>query len=625
MKTLKYLILFLISVICVSSCTKDDDNKMGGDPQRPETPVEVETLPDGVEVGEQTIQLNNIQLDNVIAVDEENSTLTFSSFIPQEYIPQMNDIILQFSPTEELPYGFLGKVSNIMKSGDKIIVETDVPALSEAFDKLEIDYDMSDVAVRTRSEFATEDRIDFDEDHFLRYTRKLSLDEPNVSCEVGLGVRISTSTYIDKEKNIDNQEYEIGLKADAELKYEYELEGEKSITRDLGKGFNFRLPYASPAIMGNVQFSWISEASGKFNFSNTVKASVCRFYGVNKIGNNISTSERIGVTDSSMKVGFEPELKFEGEMFSGLGVNIELRLFGRKELTIGVGSKIGPQVSTEVDLLVDKDNLYEQYNDTAVELKGVVQSTAFAQAKLFNIEAEWSKPFGDGWVFWDATRYIFPSFKNPKIVRVGNRADCSVELDRNILFKGEVGIGQYKGEEVVSHSEPIEYYNSEDFQNPLTANFDHMDSLSYYTYLKWGDKYIKCKNLQSIVGKWKGVDYLGTCYDAIEDVWWVINDFYKRPWEWEVFEDGTAICRWYDLKGEWENPDIMQWDIDESTNKLTLKLMSDNYDYGEVYHILEMTNDKLVLESKHVEGWEEDPPCECGGVFNIILKRVEAF
>ncbi len=609
MKALKYLVLFLVSIILASSCTKDDNsNTEKKEPQPPETTIEVEQLPQGVNISKQTVQLNSIQLEKIITVDEDNSTLTFSSSLPSEHIPQIDDIILKFSPTETLPYGFWGKVSNIIESGDKIIVETEGPALSEAFDKLVIDYDMADAAAQTRAEFETEDSIDFDEDHFLRYTRKLSLGEPNVSCEVGLGVRISTSTYIDKEKNIDNQQYEIGLKADAELKYEYELEGGKSITRDLGKGFNFRLPYASPAIMGAIQFSWNSQASGNLNFNSTVTASVSRFYQVNKIGNNISTSEGDGITTPSMKLEFEPEMKFEGEMFSGLGVNIELRLFGRKELTIGVGSKIGPQVSTEVDLLADKDNLYERYKDTAVELKGVVQSSAFAQAKLFNIEAEWSKQFGDGWVFWDATRYIFPSFQNPKLDYADNKVDCLVELDRNVLIKAETGIGQYKEGEPISYSEPIEYYNSEDFQNPLTASFDHMDSLSYYTYLKLGDKYIKCKNLQSIVGTWKCVVEEGWGFDS-EGKYEHKDTYYDSADYWGYrFDDSGKGVYFEHWDGE-TTVDYVNWNL--SDNKLTIEWPYEDGDDRvcyDTYTVESVSSTQLVLSLSGVDYY--GPWCE---------------
>ena len=66
-----------------------DDIHQGDDTQSdPPNEIVVETLPEGVEISDETQQLNNFQLENIESVDEENSTLTFSSSLPSDQIPQ---------------------------------------------------------------------------------------------------------------------------------------------------------------------------------------------------------------------------------------------------------------------------------------------------------------------------------------------------------------------------------------------------------------------------------------------------------------------------------------------------------------------------------------------------------
>ena len=98
MKNLKYLFLLAASILFVACSGDEEDIPNDEKPDSPPQPeIIVENLPDGVEIGEETQQLNNIQLENIENVDEENSTLTFSSALPSDQIPQKGQIILQLS------------------------------------------------------------------------------------------------------------------------------------------------------------------------------------------------------------------------------------------------------------------------------------------------------------------------------------------------------------------------------------------------------------------------------------------------------------------------------------------------------------------------------------------------
>mgnify|MGYP003305376554 CR=1 FL=1 len=149
MQRLKFFLMFVASVMLLA-CSGGEDPTGGGnnnggetpDKPNPETPVTTEILPEGVEIGEETQQLNNIQLGHIETVDEDNATLTFSAELPAEHIPQKGQILLQYSATEDLPFGFLGRVINVNTVGNNIIVETEAPALDEAFARLSFAYDI---------------------------------------------------------------------------------------------------------------------------------------------------------------------------------------------------------------------------------------------------------------------------------------------------------------------------------------------------------------------------------------------------------------------------------------------------------------------------------------------------
>ncbi len=503
MERLRNLAFILMSVILIASCNDGDDsssetggnnNGSGGSNTPTEQPIEVEALPNGVIIGTQTVQLNSVQLEHIVEVDDDNATLFFSSSLPDEQIPRIGQIILKYSPTEELPYGFLGRVSSITNEGDRIVVDTNTPSLQEAFDKLVISYDMNNVQTQTRTDISIGNDTYIDEDNYLRFTRTLSIDKPNIRCELDLGLNIAVEKDIDKEKDKDDQRYRFGIKAGASIECSHESKGSYDNRNDFGKGVSFKVPYVSPAIMGAVQFSWITQAEGNLNFHGQISSSVSRTYYVEKQDSDFSVFEEEGPIDSKMNVDIDKELIFEGEAFEGLGIRIDLRLFGRKELSVGIGTDIGPRIATEIDLLVDTNNLYEQYKDTAIELHGVILPTVFAQAKLFNLEKEWSKRIGDGWVFWDATRYIFPSFSNMSAEYISdNEVKCIVKYGRNLLFESEVGVAQYQSANMVSISTPLPYYNSVDIKNPMSVIFPHTRGFNYWTYVKWGDDIIQCK------------------------------------------------------------------------------------------------------------------------------------
>lgn len=134
MKNLVKCFAVLGLLLFIVGCSKSDAVDT---PQLPPNPDGVEPLPSHMELAASTVQLNHAQLAFLANVDEDNTTLTFASSLPSEYLPLEGQILLQLTPTDALPYGFVGRVIKIEEGADGYVVYTEAPSLTEIFDKLQ--------------------------------------------------------------------------------------------------------------------------------------------------------------------------------------------------------------------------------------------------------------------------------------------------------------------------------------------------------------------------------------------------------------------------------------------------------------------------------------------------------
>lgn len=603
MKLTKYFLLFVASMTLLACSKGDDDPQQNEEPQpEKETPVKVEPLPEGVKLKDETIQLNNIQLSKITSVDEENSTLTFDASIPQNQIPQKGQILLQFSPTKELPYGFIGRVTNVKESNGKIVVETEAPALNEAFGELVINYDSRNAYISSRADEDEdeqdediENEISVDEEGYINFTTTYTSKNPDVSLSVGFGLNASVKIDLNNKENKNDQLYGFGVRTSIVSKYSDSIEKEYQQRRDMGKGIKFTIPQLSPAIVGAVQFSWATEAKGEFSFDLTQSISTNDLYYVESKGNSMPQFAQANEGGNpSVDVMCSPELKLSGEMWIGLGMRIELRLFGRKDLSVGIGSEVGPQISSEIDLLSDNTNIYTKLKDTAIELTGVLKNKAYSNAKLLGYKEEWEKELSIK-NFHIAKKYLFPEFEDLSLEE-GSTTYCRATVSRDLLFPLDIGFSQYDdNEELVQHSKEERYYSPENFANPLQAKFssDPAKDYTYWTYVKLGNEYIKCERVQpSIVGKWQLV-YI----KAIEGDYIIEHDGKEEGTIWAFYDDGTGV-----------KIDLYNGEVFDSDNfKYTYKGESlsmhyeENWDGGMGepldfnYKVLDISNEKLEV------------------------------
>ena len=127
--------------------------------------------------------------------------------------------------------------------------------------------------------------------------------------------------------------------------------------------------------------------------------------------------------------------------------------------------------------------------------------------------------------------------------------------------------------------EPVDYWLEKDFKdkNPIEMKYENVEDADYsiWTYVKWGDIYVKCKRVESILGKWLRQD---------EDD--------SRPYYWIFEEDGRMGIG---VGDEIDFDFNRKWELDDES---TLLITYEDPDYGpgsSEYVIEELSSDVLVV------------------------------
>lgn len=631
---MKKLLLYLFISMLFTACSVNDDNTTPEPKPEPEPdkPIIIEPLPQNVDISDETIQLNSIQLDKVINVNENNTTITFSSSLPAEQIPQKGQIILQFSPTKELPYGFLGRVTNIKNTGDKIIVETEAPALNEAFDKLIFDDELQIIDNTSRSSFVNIGKDDEGYNYtMIDVTGEVKL---NKYVTVGLGGSITFSSKIQQSSMMDNSTGADNMNLDFKTKFKT---GDLRVNVKVGannEDSNFLKQPIGPSIplsgvLGKLSVSlelqpYIgTQAEGETGIQCGFTYEGRKEYKVKHSNGVWHDIESISGKDpcSTIEAPWDGNVRIymNGSVKLGLFVAVEMKLFGNDRYKISLAPYFGYKLSGEQVLIDFTDINYEESKDTHLTGGVVAGLDVTANANFFQYEVD-ADIFSAEWMGFVTKRWLLPEFTESSLTITDNNANCSTKVGRDLLFKSDVGIGQYnKSNELKDYSTPLPYFLEQEFANPVEKSFTHHEDHTYWTYVKFGDYYIKCKELKEdwlslLIGTWEGknISITGDCSDS-----WVISDFNKYPWKWVIKNNGEAEMTWYQLKGG--GPENMLWSVDKNTKVLSL---SDESGYLEKYTITEINDTTLKVQQIH-DNDGDGAYCEYGCIEKIEFIRLQ--
>lgn len=139
-----YLFMLLLSGMTLFSCSKDDpvESSEGTEEPGKEEPEEPAGDEDVAVLSEDAFVLTEDILSYVEndVVTEHN--IKFSNAIPESDLPKVGQVIVCGVDSEKFPYGFMGKVEQVLSSGGSYEVQTVPASLTEAFDELSINQDL---------------------------------------------------------------------------------------------------------------------------------------------------------------------------------------------------------------------------------------------------------------------------------------------------------------------------------------------------------------------------------------------------------------------------------------------------------------------------------------------------
>ena len=548
MKRLLSLWLCLALLIALPNCGGD------GEVVNPDAPAP-DALPEQVLLSEQTHLLSSAQREELIAIDDANSTLRFAATLDETHIPTIGDILLQLTPTEKLPYGFLGRVTAVHKQGDAIEVHTEAPTLTEVFDAYQYRAEAFPAAKSDTRALA------IDQDGYRMAVCDIDAPLPvgqgsTISCHLGYGFKITDDclTIDELTQGPIVPSYTLSTKMAKQVEWHFgsDIAEEKRV--DVGNGVLTSATVGGLPIAVYLQPTVVFSGSISRGITLSTEEEVVDTYLFAQHGMALPTFER--VADACYhRVQYLPVLSFHlaGSAYLGLGLDIDFRLFGRKDFAIRVTTDAGGRIEGEVG--VDAAlTTYEAIKDNTIHCCALVHAGAGIDLTLLPaIDKAWHADLGELKVA-EKEYYLVPDFTNTTYTETNNRVSARSHVSRDLLFPVEVGIAQYV-DNMPRYGTPYPYQAEAAFQSPLTQEFETTSDAEYWTYIHLLGQYGKCAPVHeesevSLVGKWR-------------QLWWKdlsINYFHDLSDEYEgciLNADGTG--GWWDdvsVDGYREDPII---------------------------------------------------------------------
>lgn len=488
---MKNLIKLFGLLLLLVGCSKSDGIE---EPQMPENPTEVEPLPTNVELAESTVQLNNAQLAFLSTVDEENATLTFSASLPSEYLPKEGQILLQMTPTETLPYGFVGRVTKIEQTANGYVVHTDTPTLTEIFNKLQVEGEL---------QAATESRaIPTDDEGFymIEHPIELSMSGIKFSGSINNGFRPRLRIVSDAETGQKEMLFRFDTKKETNITFVFTPNLELDDMWNMGHGVLLSLTTGGLPVAAYLQPYIVSEAE----ITTGVNVGVTfRDYNSYAIEYNGSLPKiTIGEGNDTEKYAMDPQLDLSslvaGSFYVGVGVKVDFRLFGRRNLSAGIGPEIGFKAEGEVgaQLLIEEnkvaDSAYDAFKDNQVAFSGGVYISGHMDATFLSKKIErWHGELAS-FTFAERSFYLFPEFDECTLEETNGTINAKATVKRDLLLPVSVGIASYQNEEAKKYGKSYAYHFAGNFQeNPICESFKDEEDTEYWTYINLGGTYVK--------------------------------------------------------------------------------------------------------------------------------------
>ncbi|WP_297931384.1 lipocalin family protein [uncultured Coprobacter sp.] len=596
----KLFIFFFVLFIC--SCSKEET----GDIEESDS---VETV-----FNENTVVLNERQINAIVTVD--GGVLSFENTIEGKDLPSIGQILFTSEKSKHLPYGFLGRVTQITEEAGRYKVETEPAPLDAVFDRLVIKESVDLVP-------ATRVSVRKDEDGFFCMEQPITFEQNSASVTGTASLGFKLDIHIDINNRAHKPPYGyiiLQSKVSGDLNFSLSTEKRLELRHPIGNEIPLSASLSNIVISPVLQLYGIVEGEGEISVDagmTYAKKTIGAIEYKDGIWSGNARDWNSG--DDNFGCKTTAGISLNGGFFAGIATAIELRLFNNENMKIAIEPKFGlNETGNFVIDLVDTD-LFRKNKDSKIKAGLGIKIGAKVDAQIFGEGAEfpiWDKSF------FERESYLFPAFENKNIKIDKDRKSVSADysVGRDLLFGAAVGVALYKGNQVDSYSKPVNYFLNENFSNPLTCSFDNLQDDVEYTlcpYVMWGDSFypgeprhtftLKNEESSGLVGRWIEVHSQGY-YHSFS------NPENNEEWDKDISADGI-FC----FKEDGTFMDTMygtvaggNWVLNGNQLIITTTWSNDSeYDPGymgrsHVATIVELNESKLVLEFFHKDGYGEE-------------------
>lgn len=586
---------------------------------------ELPPLPENVTLAENTQQLNSIHLENFISVDSTNSVIEFSANMHESQIPEVGQILLQFTPNKQFPYGFLGKVESVTKeasatkSGDVIKVKTGPASLMEAFLKLKVN---EQFVLKHEDEFPSTKGIEFDKvisgglawcstyNLIVDFDLKEGINFVSLSCTNSFDLHAELNIRVEANNDEDST----------------------YLKTPIGPEIPLPAPVAAIAIQPTIQFMQGFKLSGScgltipVNYTTSDSWTLTYDNGVKQLVRKEGTSEETPV--SKIFDIKNSSFSLEGEVFGGIFLPVELKLFGSEHNKITVEPYGGLNLAGKFDINLEwgDKGLYSRLKETSVESSLTLGVGAEAEfLKIFSFEiakVEMKIPLGE--------RYLFPEFKDNGSIDNKTSFSAVANVERDLIFPLGVGFGVYnkKRNGVDSNtaqqvSQHLVYWSNMNFANPLTADLEKDSTQEVKPYVKLGNLIIKADwdySESSLVGTWvsRRTEHYGNETEDDTNSWDgeiivftenTITEFRSVSEDVNHFTPEVPVeCIYKDFNYVSVTNDkpnhIAKYQVTDRFREYAVK---DDMPFGGVnayFYLLKCTEDEIVIASYNIGAWK---------------------
>ena len=602
----KLFIFFFVLFIC--SCSKEET----GDIEESDS---VETV-----FNENTVVLNERQINAIVTVD--GGVLSFENTIEGKDLPSIGQILFTSEKSKHLPYGFLGRVTQITEEAGRYKVETEPAPLDAVFDRLVIKESVDLVP-------ATRVSVRKDEDGFFCMEQPITFEQNSASVTGTASLGFKLDIHIDINNRAHKPPYGyiiLQSKVSGNLNFSLSAEKRLELRHPIGNEIPLSASLSNIAISPVLQLYGIVEGEGEISVDADMTYAK-KTIGAIEYKDGIWSGNARDWNGGNDDFGFKTTagISLNGGFFAGIATAIELRLFNNENMKIAIEPKFGlNETGNFVIDLVDTD-LFRKNKDSKIKAGLGIKIGAKVDAQIFGEGAELQIPIWDK-SFFEKESYLFPVFENKSVKIDKDRKSVSADysVGRDLLFGAAVGVALYKGSQIDSYSKPVNYFLNEDFSNPLTCSFDNLQDDVEYTlcpYVMWGDSFypgeprhtftLKNEESSGLVGHWIEVHSQGY-YHSFS------NPENNEEWDMDIdngseyifFSDGTVIDIYDKPEEAPESSVVGSWQLSE--NKLILKF-EENGDYEQLVpfvNVVELNESMLILDSYskngNYEAYEKD-------------------